>query len=144
MTKQPFLFIVEHEDGEIVDVNGEGGFTVWFDSSEAKDAAYEESQEGGLPVAVVQYVRIDSASTTIPTADLEALRAKAEVGKRDTARLDFIISESNEGRGWLEDSVWDVASNECEGGVEDTPAGYVRAHIDDQMKKSAMSKPNAE
>ena len=68
MEKQPFLFIVEHEDGEIVDVNGEGGFTVWFDSSEAKDAAYEESQEGGLPVAVVQYVRIDSAGTAIPTA----------------------------------------------------------------------------
>ena len=90
------------------------------------------------------YVTEKRPTITVPTADLEALRAKAEVGKRDTARLDFIISESNEGRGWLEDSVWDVASNECEGGVEDTPAGYVRAHIDDQMKKSAMSKPNAE
>ena len=70
--------------------------------------------------------------------------AKAEAEERDTARLDFIISESNEGRGWLEDSVWDVASNECEGSLDDTPAGYVRAHIDDQMKKSAVKEPNAE
>ena len=61
------------------------------------------------------------------TQRIEELEKELAEAREDAARLTYIIHESNEGNGWLEDGVWDEAPHmeECTDGQLS-----IRAHID--------------
>ncbi len=49
------LFTVEHDDGEMLDSSGDGGFSVYTNRAEAQDAIDSMSED--LPMTIVCYVR---------------------------------------------------------------------------------------
>jgi hypothetical protein len=54
------LFIVEREDGECIDVQGDGGFSVFTNRAEAQDALETEAdnaEEAESGYKVVRFVR---------------------------------------------------------------------------------------
>jgi len=92
--------------------------------------------ERGKLVEITTQLR--EATTQLIAASTEMARTRAEllVAQRDSARLDYMIEESNKGNGWLSDDVWDAASEtECANTYADPDTRItVRQAIDAAMK----------
>jgi hypothetical protein len=63
----------------------------------------------------------------------EALAVEMAGLRADAERLTWLINESNAGGGWLDDGVWDRASNFYD--EDEDPQQGVRAAIDAAMKE---------
>lgn len=51
------LYVVEDEDGEMLDNSGDGGFTVWLSRGDAQEALDCTDAAAGLGMRVVRFVR---------------------------------------------------------------------------------------
>jgi hypothetical protein len=54
---QTELFTIEHEDGEMIDIQGDGGFSAFTSFAEALDAMETEQHSWDVPLKVVRYAR---------------------------------------------------------------------------------------
>lgn len=57
------LFIVEYDNGEMVDATGDGGYSVWDTRAEAQDALDSEASsvdDPSIELKIVRFVREES------------------------------------------------------------------------------------
>jgi hypothetical protein len=127
---------LEEIDGEYLGTMAPGG-TTQEQIASARAAITDAYIADGKPpqkvnwmygAAILQYLRA------------EELGRELQEARRDTERLDWLIDQSNQGNGWLDDSVWDAIPAYA----DSDPKDAIRAAIDGAARSASPEQPSAQ